>query len=209
VVLATANGKSTIADNVIVATRAGVEVAGGGTAETVVSTNTIGTNKAGTAKLGSLSYGVRLDGSARSKVASNAIVTNGYDVSVAGTVAATFSSDGYQLEPPSRSRPACPRQRRTGDRQPDRDLPTAPRHGPVRRHQRVVGDHGCWQDNTVAGHSSNEIVVPGTATRLKNRRGDPGAACWVAPSASCPDGRGPSASNATGNQVGWHGPHQR
>ena len=176
--LASANGKSTIADNLIVADRVGVEVAGAGTAETTVSTNTIGTNKAGTAKLGSLSHGVRLDGSARSKVASNSIVTNGYDVSVAGTVAGTFTDTSYTLDAPSTAKA-------TGAITGSDEQVTGNRLGIFSNGTKAPGSGSAgisaWsgtsrvllQDNTVAGHSSNEIsLYRGSGHQvLKNRIG--------------------------------------
>jgi hypothetical protein len=176
--LASTNGKSTIADNLIVADRVGVEVAGAGTAETTVSTNTIGTNKAGTAKLGTLSYGVRLDGSARSKVASNLIVTNGYDVSVSGTVAGTFTDTSYSLDAPSTAKA-------TGAITGSDEQVTGNRLGIFSNGTKAPGSGSAgisaWsgtsrvllQDNTVAGHSSNEIsLYRGSGHQvLKNRIG--------------------------------------
>jgi CSLREA domain-containing protein len=212
--VASANGKATIADNLVVATRVGVEVAGAGTAETVVSGNTIGTNKAATAKLGTLVYGVRLDGSARSKVASNAIVANGYDVSVAGTVAGTFTDTGYTLDPPSSARAT---DAVTGN---DEQV-TGNRIGIFANGTKAPGSGSAgisvWsgtsrvlvQDNTIAGHSSAEIsLARGTGHQvLKNRIGvDPtgttvlGATAGIVAQGTVDVAIG--TSSATGNQIG-------
>lgn len=212
--LASANGKSTIADNLIVANRVGVEVAGAGTAETLVSTNTIGTNKAATAKLGTSLYGVRLDGSARSKVASNSIVTSGYDVSVAGTVAGTFTDTSYSLDPPSSAKATDPitgnEEQVTGNRLGIFSNGTkAPGSGSVGISVWSGTSRVLVQDNTVAGHSSSEInLARGTGHQvLKNRVG-------VNPSGTAVLGAGTGivaqgtvdiaigTSNATGNQIG-------
>ena len=122
--------------------------------------------------------GVRLDGSARSKVASNSIVTNGYDVSVAGTVAGTFTDTSYTLDAPSTAKA-------TGAITGNDEQVTGNRIGIFSNGTKAPGSGSAgisaWsgtsrvllQDNTVAGHSSNEIsLYRGSGHQvLKNRIG--------------------------------------
>lgn len=206
--------KSTISDNVVTGTKMGIGVFGIGAADSTIASNTVGMDAARTARIGEPQFGIRVDGAARTSIATNAVAAKGWDVVVTGSVQASFSATSYQLSPPTSSKTTGTVT--GGDEKVTGNLvgifgdgTKAPGSGSEGITVWGGAERTLIQDNSVAGHTSAEVrLIRGKDIRiLKNRIGvnPTGTAVLGATSgvvATSSPGVVIGDGNTTGNRIG-------